>query len=74
MTANSNKIIVDINVGNCHIMAARPEMQIPMPCNDVGRVLFWNTCPMDRLNKRQFGSLKGRALRKAESAGRTFHR
>jgi hypothetical protein len=61
------KIIVDIDVANLQIRACKPAIQTPMPNDDAGKMLFWNTVDADRLNKRQFGFLKGKALRKAES-------
>ena len=59
------KIIVDVDVWNCQIRAARPDMQIAMPTTDVGKLLFWNTAPLDRINKRKYGWLKGKAYKKA---------
>ncbi|MFB5598982.1 MAG: hypothetical protein ACE5SW_01975 [Nitrososphaeraceae archaeon] len=59
-------IIVDIDVSDCHIRAAKPEIQTLMPNDDVGKNLFWLTVELDRLHKRQFGELKGNALKKAE--------
>ncbi len=38
----------------------------PMPVDDAGKLLFFNSCPSDRLNKRIMESLKGRALQKAK--------
>jgi hypothetical protein len=37
-----------------------------MPNDDVGKMLFWNNVNLDRLNKREYGELKGKALSKAE--------
>ena len=59
-------IIVDIDVANLQIRAAKPQIQTPMPNDDVGKILFWNSVDLDRLNKREYGELKGKALRKAE--------
>lgn len=59
-------IIVDIDVSNCQIRAAKPEIQTLMPNDDFGKNLFWNTVELERLHKRQFGELKGNALKKAE--------
>jgi hypothetical protein len=60
------KIIVDLEVWNCEIRAFRPEDQNnPMPVDDMGKKLFWNTAPTERFNNRQFGTLKGNALREA---------
>ena len=62
-----NKIIVDLDVWNCNIRAFKPKDQYnPMPNDDVGKILFMETVSNSRLNDRQFGSLKGKAQRKAE--------
>ena len=62
----SGKIWIDIDVWDGTIMAFKPEDQSnPMPVDDIGKMLWWHNAPQDRLNKRQFGSLKGSALRKA---------
>ena len=68
MTSSTNNkiIIVDIDVANLQIRAAKPQLQTIMPNDDVGKMLFWNSVDLDRLNKRQYGELKGKALRKAE--------
>jgi hypothetical protein len=59
-------IIVDLEVWNCQIRAFKPgDQNNPMPVDDVGKKLFWNTAPTERFNNRQFGTLKGDALRKA---------
>lgn len=60
------KIIVDIVVSNCQIIAAKPALQIPMGNSDVEKMLFWNTAPVERFNQRVYGDLEGAALRKAE--------
>ncbi|MFL6412019.1 MAG: hypothetical protein ACJ71K_12370 [Nitrososphaeraceae archaeon] len=60
------KMIVDIDLWNCQIRSFRPEIQTPMPNDDLRKMLFWNSSEPDRLNKRQLGHLRGRALRKAE--------
>jgi hypothetical protein len=70
------KIIVGIDVCNLQIRAFRPEPEIQtaaatattaaMPNDDAGKMVFWNSVEPNRLNKRQLGYLKGKALRKAE--------
>jgi hypothetical protein len=63
----NKKIIVDLDVWNCTIRACKPEDQdSPMPVDDLGKMFFWNNVSNERLNKRQSGTLKGKALRKAE--------
>jgi len=37
-----------------------------MPTNEVERVAWWNVVNPDRLNKREYGTLKGKALKKAQ--------
>lgn len=61
-----SNIVVDIDVWNCEIRAFKPRMQIAMPTDQVSKLVFWNTIPIERLNERTFGHLRGRALRKAE--------
>lgn len=60
------KIIVDIDVWNCQIRAAKPRIQTRMPTDAIGKMLFWNSAPLERLNDRKWGKLKGKALRQAE--------
>ena len=63
---NNNKIWVDVTCWDCQIVAYRPNDQgNPMPNSDAGKVLFFNTCPNNRLNSRVMGFLQGRALRNA---------
>ncbi|SRR6266496_320571 len=66
---NNNMIIVDITVANSQIRALKPSEQFQnmlMPTNDTEKILFWNTVNTDRLNNRIYGTLKGKALKKAE--------
>lgn len=37
-----------------------------MPNDDVGKMLFYNSCSLERLNEGEWGMLKGKALRRAE--------
>lgn len=68
-----NKIIVDIDVTNLQqIRAAKPVIQTPMPNDDVGKMIFWSTANLDRLNNKQFGELKGEALKEAEGLVNKF--
>ena len=62
-------IIVDVTVANCQISAFKPSEQfqnMPMPTNDTEKILFWYTVNTNRLNNRIYGTLKGKALRKAQ--------
>jgi hypothetical protein len=55
MTKKS-KIVVDIDVRNCQICAAKPADQtLVKPKEDAGKYIFWNSnsVKLDRLNKRQ---------------------
>jgi hypothetical protein len=63
---NKNRIIVDLDVWNCQIRVFKPEIQTRMALSDVEKMLFWNNAPLDRLNNRIMGELKGAALRKAK--------
>ncbi len=56
---------MDIIVGNSKIGALKPEIQIPIPNDEVGKVMFFESSPVGRLNRRTFGRLNGMALRKA---------
>jgi len=49
-----------------------PKIQIKMPNDDVSKLLFWNSVSSDRLNNRQPGHLRGRALKKAEKIVNKF--
>jgi len=69
---DNKKIIVDINVANCQIRAYRPKIQIKMPNDDASKIMFWNTVQAERLNSRQPGHLRGRALQKAEKIVNKF--
>jgi hypothetical protein len=60
------KIIIDIDVQNCQIRAAKPVIGIAMPNDDVGKTIFFSTMPGARLNNRVYGHLKGRGLQKAK--------
>ena len=63
---DDNKIIVDIDVCDCQIRASKPDIQTTMPIpDDAAKELFWNTVPVDRLNKHVYGDLKGSARQKA---------
>jgi len=59
-------IIVDVTVANCEIRAARPDIQSPMPNTDSEKIAWWDSVSLERLNKRTWGHLKGRALQKAK--------
>jgi hypothetical protein len=63
---SKKKIVVDIDVWNCTIRAAKPIDQTLVMPNDAGKYIFWNNVNLDRVNKRQYGSLKGNGLRKAQ--------
>ncbi|MDR4511018.1 MAG: hypothetical protein MRJ93_04860 [Nitrososphaeraceae archaeon] len=63
---NNKKIVVDIDVSNCKIIAFKPEIQTLMPNDDVGKNLFWNTVEIERLDKRVMGELKGNGLKTAQ--------
>ena len=59
-------IKVDVTVSNLSFRAAKPDNQkLPIPNDDIGKTIFFNTVDSDRLNKRVFGSLKGKALSEA---------
>jgi hypothetical protein len=60
------KIIVDIDVANLSIRASKPDIPVPMPNDDVGKLFFFQVVPAERLNKRVYGNLKGRGLQKAK--------
>jgi hypothetical protein len=64
----NNIIVVDIIVSNLSIKAARPKHQttLPMPTHEAEKFLFFNTVDLKRLNDREYGSLKGKALEKAK--------
>lgn len=53
-------IFVDINVANLQIRALKPMLQYPMLNRDAEKILFFNTIEDDRLNKRTYGTLKGK--------------
>ena len=59
-------MIVDIDVANCTIRAKKPKVQTFMPNDDLGKILFFNSAPDERLNEGTCGILKGKALRKAK--------
>jgi hypothetical protein len=64
-------MIVDVTVANCSIRAEKPAQEyqnMPMPTNEVEKIIWFESAglPSDRLNKRQFGYLKGKALTKAQ--------
>ncbi len=63
-------MIVDIDVSDCQIRAFRPEMQtilfLPTDSDPI-RMIKFNSAPIERLNDRELGTLRGRALRRAES-------
>ena len=62
-------MIADIVVANCQIRAALPAAEfqhIPMPTNEVERIIWFETIHPERLNRRVYGKLKGRALKKAQ--------
>lgn len=68
---NNTTIIVDITVADLSIRAEKPSQEyqnMPMPTNDAGRLIWFESfrLPPDRLNKRQHGTLKDKAFRKAE--------
>ncbi len=67
MFRRTKKIIVDIEVSNAKIRAAKPDNQsLPMLQDDVSKAIFFNNVNnLDRLNKRTYGTLKGKALEKA---------
>jgi hypothetical protein len=62
------KIIVDINVANLEIRALRPLVQTAMPTSEVAKIGWWESkeASQERLNKRELGLLKVKALKKAE--------
>jgi hypothetical protein len=60
-------MIVDIVVTNLQILGAipSPRIPIPMPNDDVGKVVFFATVGSERLNNRTYVRFKGKAARKA---------
>ena len=58
-------IIVDIDVWNRKIRAYKPDIQTPLPNDDIHKVIFWNNVDPTRINKRTHGYLKAEASKRA---------